>query len=58
MHLAAAVNAHRSQHVSFALQTMQAHAAEQHQNLITYSVMDVTALGLQVQKSQADACSN
>lgn len=36
------------QHTSFLMQIMQARAAKEHQDVVTYSLMDVTALQLQV----------
>lgn len=48
MQLAAVLASHHRQHASFSVQTMQAHAAKEHRDWVTYSIMDVTALQIQV----------
>ena len=53
--LAALLETHARQPTHFPLQTMQTRGAEAHQSDVTYSIMDVTALQLQVREAYADA---
>lgn len=46
--LAATIEPHARQPAHFPLQTMQTRGAQEHQNNVTYSIMDVTALQLEV----------
>lgn len=45
---AVVLQSNHDQYASFMLQTMQARAAKEHQDVVTYSLMDVTALQMQV----------